>query len=208
MNWPARLFRAMSGAARTIRTTFSDKSCFSIIGFTDFLSCPVLRLRSALHGRSRPGVSDKRGYPPAIGFGPKKRSPQAPPLHSHDLPREAGPFQAERTIVFFFSFVKVGGRKNPGMFPIGFHILRDKAVCNRGARRTNRRAPLLRPITQALNHDPPGGQGSMNLPAASCGVSKTAGNEASFGEYDPERFNLGLFPPGDNQAAFFGSGRL
>ena len=28
----------------------------------------------------------------------------------------------------------------------------------------------------------------MNYPAASCGVSKTARNEASFGEYDPERF--------------------
>jgi hypothetical protein len=28
----------------------------------------------------------------------------------------------------------------------------------------------------------------MNYPAASYGVSKTARNEASFGEYDPERF--------------------
>ena len=28
----------------------------------------------------------------------------------------------------------------------------------------------------------------MNLPAASCGVSRTARNAASFGEYDPERF--------------------
>jgi integrase len=28
----------------------------------------------------------------------------------------------------------------------------------------------------------------MNCPAASCGVSKTSRNEASFGEYDPERF--------------------
>ena len=28
----------------------------------------------------------------------------------------------------------------------------------------------------------------MNYPAASCGVSKTARSEASFGEYDPERF--------------------
>jgi hypothetical protein len=31
--------------------------------------------------------------------------------------------------------------------------------------------------------------GKMNYPAASCGVSKTARYEASFGEYDPERFN-------------------
>jgi len=31
----------------------------------------------------------------------------------------------------------------------------------------------------------------MNYPAASYGVSKTARNEASFGEYDPER----LFKP-------------
>ena len=31
----------------------------------------------------------------------------------------------------------------------------------------------------------------MNYPAASYGVSKTARNEASFGEYDPERlFNV------------------
>jgi hypothetical protein len=30
----------------------------------------------------------------------------------------------------------------------------------------------------------------MNYPAASCGVSKTARNEASFGEYDPERFKF------------------
>jgi len=30
----------------------------------------------------------------------------------------------------------------------------------------------------------------MNYPAASYGVSKTARNEASFGEYDPERFNM------------------
>jgi hypothetical protein len=30
----------------------------------------------------------------------------------------------------------------------------------------------------------------MNHPAASCGVSKTARNEASFGEYYPERFNV------------------
>jgi hypothetical protein len=29
----------------------------------------------------------------------------------------------------------------------------------------------------------------MNYPAASCGVSKTARYEPSFGEYDPERFN-------------------
>jgi len=29
---------------------------------------------------------------------------------------------------------------------------------------------------------------SMNLPAASYGVSKTARNEASFGEYNPKRF--------------------
>jgi hypothetical protein len=28
---------------------------------------------------------------------------------------------------------------------------------------------------------------TYNYPAASCGVSKTARNEASFGEYDPER---------------------
>jgi hypothetical protein len=28
----------------------------------------------------------------------------------------------------------------------------------------------------------------MNYPAASYGVSKTPRNEASFGEYDPERF--------------------
>jgi hypothetical protein len=30
----------------------------------------------------------------------------------------------------------------------------------------------------------------MNYPAASCGVSKTARNEASFGEYDPERLEM------------------
>ena len=30
----------------------------------------------------------------------------------------------------------------------------------------------------------------MTLPAASCGVSKTSRNEASFGEYDPKRFNF------------------
>jgi|GEM_PF-2578112 len=30
---------------------------------------------------------------------------------------------------------------------------------------------------------------TMNYPAASYGVSKTARNEASFGEYDPERLN-------------------
>jgi hypothetical protein len=29
----------------------------------------------------------------------------------------------------------------------------------------------------------------MNYPAASGGVSKTERNEASFGKYDPERFN-------------------
>jgi hypothetical protein len=33
----------------------------------------------------------------------------------------------------------------------------------------------------------------MNLPAASCGVSKTPRNEASFGEYDPERFKFLAF---------------
>jgi len=32
----------------------------------------------------------------------------------------------------------------------------------------------------------------MNYPAASYGVSKTARNEASFGEYDPERFKMSL----------------
>ena len=31
---------------------------------------------------------------------------------------------------------------------------------------------------------------SMNLPAASCGVSKTLRNEASFGEYNPKRFTV------------------
>jgi hypothetical protein len=38
----------------------------------------------------------------------------------------------------------------------------------------------------------------MNYPAASCGVSKTARNEASFGEYDPERFKfkeVGAYAP-------------
>jgi len=29
----------------------------------------------------------------------------------------------------------------------------------------------------------------MNYPATSCGVSKTASNEAGFGEYDPERLD-------------------
>jgi len=33
----------------------------------------------------------------------------------------------------------------------------------------------------------------MNYPAASYGVSKMARNEASFGEYDPKRFNTPLF---------------
>jgi hypothetical protein len=36
----------------------------------------------------------------------------------------------------------------------------------------------------------PEGRSLMNYPAASCGVSKTARNEASFGEYDPERFKV------------------
>jgi hypothetical protein len=34
----------------------------------------------------------------------------------------------------------------------------------------------------------------MNLPAASCGVSKTSRNEASFGEYNPKRFKNILCP--------------
>jgi hypothetical protein len=35
--------------------------------------------------------------------------------------------------------------------------------------------------------------GAMNYPAASYGVSKTARNDASFGEYDPERFKSGIY---------------
>jgi hypothetical protein len=68
----------------------------------------------------------KKGRSPKSALDPKKRSPQAPPLHPHDLPREAGPFQADRTIICFFSFVKVGQRKNPGLFPPN-PISRDKA---------------------------------------------------------------------------------
>jgi hypothetical protein len=35
----------------------------------------------------------------------------------------------------------------------------------------------------------------MKYPAASCGVFKTSRNEASFGEYDPKRFNQMLTFP-------------
>ena len=41
----------------------------------------------------------------------------------------------------------------------------------------------------------------MNYPAASYGVSKTLRNEASFGEYNPERFK----PPSANGATTFHS---